>query len=208
MKIEVIAYAVVRESALASLGYQNAMARDIDNLHEFSGRLCYLSFDRPNPATAENKDYLKNIIDSGHESVLAHGHVTFLISGISRACAHEMIRHRFLAFSEVSQRYVDPKRILEFTGDPDRFVLRTKQYDLKFKQLREEGQPLKAARGEARKELPLGFPTVQVVSGNIRAWRDFVKQRNTEHADAEIREVAQTILARLRDLSPNSVQDL
>lgn len=79
----------------------------IDELAEFAGRNCYQAWERKNPATATNKGYLANIIDHGHFSVLEHGSVTFYIDGISRSLTHELIRHRHLSFSELSQRYVN-----------------------------------------------------------------------------------------------------
>lgn len=77
-----------------------------DWLAEFAGRACYQSFDRPNPATATNRAYLANILCQQHESVLEHASATFYITGVSRALTHELIRHRHLSFSQLSQRYV------------------------------------------------------------------------------------------------------
>src|SRR5690554_5126308 len=76
-------------------------------LSEFAGRACYQAWERPNPKTAHNVDYLANILKQGHESVLEHGSVSFYIEGVSRSLTHELIRHRHLSFSELSQRYVN-----------------------------------------------------------------------------------------------------
>ena len=76
-------------------------------LAEFAGRSCYESYDRPNPETATNAAYLQNIIRQGHGSVLEHASVTFYITGVSRSLTHELIRHRHLSYSELSQRFVD-----------------------------------------------------------------------------------------------------
>lgn len=48
------------------------------------------------------------------ESLLHHGSATFLFEGISRACTHQLVRHRLGSFSQESQRYckyeaVEPK---------------------------------------------------------------------------------------------------
>ena len=181
---------------------------DADELAEMAGRLCYLSFDRPNPATASNKDYLANIIRQGHESVLSHASATFYVE-TTRACSHEMIRHRWLSFSEVSQRYVSPNKIMEHTGVAnDSFSPAVDEYNRVYSDLRESGHGVKAARGKAREALPLGFPTAMIVSGNMRAWRDFLRQRLSPAADAEIRAVAEDIRDILADIAPNSFQDL
>jgi thymidylate synthase (FAD) len=83
---------------------------------EIGGRTCYQSFTRRRPGgTAE---YLRHIIESGHGSVLEHASFTFLIWGISRACSHELVRHRAgWAYSQLSQRYVD-ESVAEYV-EPD-----------------------------------------------------------------------------------------
>ena len=55
-------------------------ATDAEDLVEFAGRACYQSFHKPNPKTAENADYIANIIAQGHESVLEHATVSFYLS--------------------------------------------------------------------------------------------------------------------------------
>src|SRR5690606_13467825 len=80
---------------------------DAEDLIEFAGRSCFQSFNKPNPATRANKDYIANIIAQGHHSVLEHASATFYIEGVSRALTHELIRHRHLSFSELSQRFVN-----------------------------------------------------------------------------------------------------
>ena len=62
----------------------------------------------PNPTRGprQNAGYLRHIIDVGHFSVLEHATVSFYITGISRSCTHELIRHRHFSYSQLSQRYV------------------------------------------------------------------------------------------------------
>ena len=55
---------------------------------------------------------------------------------------------------------------------------------------------------------PAGGGNDERISVFYRAWRDFIKQRNTPHADAEIREFAQQVLTHLKEIAPNSVSDL
>ena len=75
-------------------------------LVEFAGRACYQSWSKPNPRTATNAAYIKHIIDVGHFAVLEHASVSFYITGISRSCTHELVRHRHFSYSQLSQRYV------------------------------------------------------------------------------------------------------
>lgn len=52
---------------------------------------------------------VKKALDSGHLSVAEHASFTFAIEGISRACSHQLVRHRHCTFSQQSQRYVEFK---------------------------------------------------------------------------------------------------
>ena len=52
---------------------------------------------------------IKEIIASGHQSIAEHVQFTFAIEGISRACSHQLVRHRHCTFSQMSQRYTEIK---------------------------------------------------------------------------------------------------
>ena len=80
------------------------------NVMEFAGRLCYDAFGRKREETREIRDYLANIMDQVHLSVLEHSSFTFLLSNISRAATHEIVRHRHLSFSQESQRFVHGRK--------------------------------------------------------------------------------------------------
>lgn len=193
--------------------------QDADHLAEIAGRQCYESWSRPNPSTSANSDYLANIIRQKHTSVLAHASFTFRLTGVSRSLTHELIRHRFLAVSEVSQRYVDMSQ--SYTVEPPALtdlwnIGDVRSHHAKSVELYTElvetmitgGYTRKQAREAARCVLPGGTETKMIVSGNVRAWRDFIAQRNAPGADAEIREIAGAILSVLHNHAPNSVADL
>jgi thymidylate synthase (FAD) len=75
-------------------------------LTETAGRVCYMSFAKPRPGG--NHAYLRHILEVGHGSVLEHAVWNLLITGVSRALTHELIRHRAgMGYSQLSQRYVD-----------------------------------------------------------------------------------------------------
>ena len=59
-------------------------AHGASDLSEFAGRACYQSWSKPNPATADNADYLGHILEVGHYSVLEHGSVSFYLQDVSR----------------------------------------------------------------------------------------------------------------------------
>ena len=53
------------------------------------------------------KKALDHALNSHHDSVLEHWSATFAIEGISRACSHQLVRHRVASYSQQSQRYVN-----------------------------------------------------------------------------------------------------
>lgn len=194
-------------------------ASDGQTLIEFAGRLCYESFDLPNDATAENGPYIRNIVNQGHESVLEHASVTFYIEGVSRNLTHELIRHRHLSFSELSQRYVDmsdanfviPPAYRELEDWPDSIPLPDeyqKKYEHNVQVLLDNGYTRKQAREAARASLPSGVETKIVVSGNLRAWRDVLKKRWTKYADAEMQLLAGKLYHILDAEYPDVFEDI
>lgn len=75
-----------------------------------AGKLCYSPVgiddlgEKLTPAKAE--EFVKKLMGMGHESPLEHVAFTFGIEGISRACSHQIVRHRIASYSQQSQRYV------------------------------------------------------------------------------------------------------
>lgn len=208
---------------------------DAESLTEFAGRSCYQSWSRPNPKTAANADYLAHIEEVGHWSVMEHGTVTFYIRGVSRSLTHELIRHRHLSPSQLSQRFVvlNPD-VMErsdrdfvvpplFRGDEqageillDAWEHAVEAYGALLvsaeRIMREEGltgsAASKRAREAARAVLPNMTPTAIVLTGNHRAWREMLLKRLQPEADAEIRALAVVLFKMLSDEEPALYQDL
>jgi thymidylate synthase (FAD) len=190
-------------------------------LVEFAGRACYQSWSKPNPKTATNAGYLQHIIDVGHFSVLEHASVSFYITGISRSCTHELIRHRHFSYSQLSQRYVpenesqivvppgledddELRRILAEAADASRatYAELLSRLEAKFADQPNAILRRKQARQAARAVLPNATETRIVVTGNYRAWRHFIAMRASEHADVEIRRLAIACLRQLAGVAP------
>jgi thymidylate synthase (FAD) len=201
---------------------------DADLLAEFAGRLCYQSWDKPNPATARNTDYIANILLQQHYSVLEHAGFTVAILGVSRSFTHELVRHRHLSFSQLSQRFVDESEAAFvppplFRDDPEATALLEAHHKASLAIYRrlaaiaeakladvpglDRTARRKQAREAARCVLPNMTETQIVVTGNHRAWREFLEKRATEHADAEMREVALQVFRIARLLAPATYQD-
>lgn len=198
---------------------RDSLAGDPDTLAEFAGRACYQSFDKPNEATRANEAYLANIVLQQHFSVLEHASATFYVTGVSRSLTHELIRHRHLSFSQLSQRFVDESTAEYVTppaADGDTFALNAlsdargfagEVYAALVEHFREvRGLTRKQAREAARAVLPNMTETRITVSGNLRAWREFIAKRAVPAADAEIREFALEVQRQLSELAPNTMQ--
>lgn len=196
---------------------------DPEKVIEFAGRACYQAFHRPNPKTASIPGYIENIIAQGHESVLEHSSATFYIEGVSRNATHELIRHRHLNYSELSQRFVNvadsefvlPPAFSEYMKDKeiqelDEATAAMREIYEHYVDYLQHGKklPRKQAREAARSILPGNTETKIVVSGNFRAWRDVLKKRLDPAADAEIRIMCEHILVGLLAVAPSVFTDI
>jgi thymidylate synthase (FAD) len=185
----------------------------VEHILEFAGRNCYQSWNRPNPKTARTDDYIRNIISQRHFSVLEHASFTVYIDGISRSCSHQLVRHRHFSFSQLSHRYVRPDKLRvvvppRYRSDPVALkVLERAAEDsvLAYAALTASSSPgssKKSINEAARAVLPHMLETSIVVTGNLRAWREFFEKRLSPSADAEIREVAVKCLEVAKKVSP------
>lgn len=219
MQVSLIAHTVIDFHVANRFLEDQHDASSADYLAEFAGRACYESWNRPNAKTAANVDYLAHIINVGHFSVLEHASATFYIQGVSRSLTHELVRHRHLSFSQRSQRYVDESnsgfvtppdlRGLNIVYFPQVVVTSANEaYDKLVDVLIEAGHTRKEARQAARSVLPNGTATNIVVTGNMRAWREFVQKRWHVAADKEIQQLAGLILDLLTTIAPNTFQDI
>lgn len=195
-------------------------------LVEFAGRACYQSWSKPKPQTETNAGYIRHVIDVGHLSLLEHASVSFYITGVSRSCTHELIRHRHFSYSQLSQRYVpgDESQVVvpaAIEGDEELREIFTAAADashaayvrlLSRLETKLADQPnavlgRKQARQAARAVLPNATETRIVVTGNYRAWRHFVAVRASEHADVEMRRLAIECLRQLTAVAPQVFDD-
>ncbi|GAA3136847.1 FAD-dependent thymidylate synthase [Planomonospora alba] len=191
-----------------------------DSLAEFAGRACYQSWDRPNPATRANRDYLSHVLANQDYSIFEHGSVSVYVTGVSRSFSHQMIRHRHISPSQLSQRYVNeyersaPVVPAAMEGDRvaklvlfDFYEEALRTYDALADRLMTAGLTRKAARDAARAVLPNCQETRLVLTGNHRAWAEFIGKRYSDRASDEINEFARRMLAILREIAPNTYQN-
>lgn len=197
------------------------LTTDPQRLAEYAGRICYMS--QANPAGRTSEQYLANILQQGHGSVLEHGMFSYLIEGVSRALTHELIRHRVgTAVSQLSQRYVDaadtnfviPPAMREQPEIRAWYESACRRAVDTYADLVEDlGAALpeakrKQVREAARAVLPNGTETKLIWSCNLRELRHVLLLRGSSHADAEIQELAQALLNVTRPHAPSVLADL
>lgn len=195
-----------------------------EHLAEVAGRLCYMSFARPRPGG--NKAYLDHILEVGHGSVLEHAVWNFVFTGVSRSLTHELVRHRHMGYSQLSQRYVD-ESVAEYVepdciaADPElhalwletvgqahkAYVQLVDRLMERFKDEPDRTSRRKMARQAARSVLPNATETKIFVTANARALRHFIEMRASRHAETEIRKLAVKVLEIMKVEAPHLFQD-
>ncbi|MGO8949849.1 MAG: FAD-dependent thymidylate synthase [Ktedonobacterales bacterium] len=197
---------------------------------ELAGRVCYLSFgDKQFRKT--NADYVGNLINQGHGSVLEHAVWDLLITGVSRSLTHELVRHRAgTAFSQLSQRYVDESTAdfvepAVIAADPELHEIWRESIQASHRtyitlvekladrvQEKFAGLPRtqrqKMAREAARSVLPNATETKVLFSANARALRLIIGMRGSEGAEPEIRRLAVKLARLMQKEAPNLFNDM
>jgi len=208
---------------------------DPENLAATAAKLCYSSSDigslRDGLTEEKTEKFIDMLVSVGHESVMEHVSFTFGIEGISRACSHQLVRHRIASYSQKSQRYVnengfefitppeiaaEPKAKAEF----DRMIgeisesyskiadILTESHKARFIS---EGMDEKSASSKARKLanedarfiLPNACETKIVVTMNVRSLFNFFRHRCCNRAQWEIRAVANEMLKLCLQTAPH-----
>ena len=143
------------------------------------------------------------------------GAATFLIEGISRACSHQLVRHRLASFGQESQRYVDMDKgragnlssrplllPTEKQGSTSRFMTMRGEHfvsslieDLRRVGNSQGGRPVPAAQRHRNSYGGQSMP--------LHAWSHFCWLRAVDKAAQwEIRAVGKSILQLLHTVAP------
>lgn len=175
-------------------------------MQHIEGRIrnCYKSEDA---ATEDSYGrMLSKMIDSHHYSTLEH--VSFTAKFIcSRACSHQLVRHRHGSYSQESQRYINyargkfgseitvikPFNIESYTAVYDQWVAGVQYIEDTYMKLIHAG--VKAQ--DARSLLPNCTKTELDITMNPRSWREFFNLRCSPHAQDEVRYLAKELLKQL-----------
>lgn len=155
--------------------------------------ICYDS-DPKNPL-----GLVKHLYRNGHHSIFEHIYFTFKIEGISRACSHQLVRHRHCSFTQRSQRYcsedgfevVLPPTIDDEMGDRY-FEYNDAVLDIRqgYANLTELGVP----NEDARYLLPNACATEMYLSCNLRELIHIANERLCTRAQWEIRALVKNMV--------------
>lgn len=160
--------------------------------------------------TSYGKNYVSvkrmyNCFKAGHTSVMEHASVTFRVSGISRACSHQLVRHRLASYVQKSQRYTKIDTDSDWYVMPPAFesgtdistgaYLRDDYKDTMhdFALLYTSALANGIKPEDARYLLPEACKTEIVVTMNVRELFAFLDLRQDSHAQWEIREMANEV---------------
>ncbi len=187
-----------------------------------AAKLCYSPSDiialREKIETKDQKAFVERLMKMGHMSPIEHASFTFAIEGISRACSHQLVRHRLASYSQQSQRYVSErgqettfdyiippsiKEVPEAKEAFEKFMIEAqKTYDLLIERLAEKQVTGESANQDARFVLPNAAETKIMVTMNARELLHFFKQRCCYRAQWEIRQMAQQMLFLVKKVAP------
>ena len=185
---------------------------------------------RDNLTDEKAASFVEMLSEIGHESPIEHASFTFGIEGVSRSLLAQITRHRIASYSVKSQRYVAegsfeyviPPEIEENAEAKALYIEAMeddqRKYDrlteiLKAKHIKEflaEGKDEKTANRLAEKKaiedarfvLPNACETKMVVTMNARSLMNFFRHRCCNRAQWEIRDVADKMLALVKEVAP------
>jgi len=152
------------------------------------------------------RSLLKSVVDMGHTSVVEHAYFTFSIEGISRACSHQLVRHRIASFSQQSQRYVN-------LNEPQYVVPPKIKSNIRLRRAYDEAMTnvwgaynallkIGIPGEDARYILPNAAKTNIIMTINARSLMNFFELRCCLHAQWEIRELAWRMLEVAKRAAP------
>lgn len=202
---------------------------------EKCGRTCYKSEGRITDDSADK--FIRMICRNNHVSVLEHCNVSVRII-CSRACSHQLVRHRLAAYSQESQRYCNygKKDSLQVicppsvglrpgdyyrTVDPGYCIYNGRELEINTIQTfwlhaidnSYDRYSLLIKSGlkpeDARFVLPNACKTELAVTMNLRMWRHVFKERAlNSHAQWEIKGIFKSIYDDFNKSLPSVFGDL
>lgn len=189
-----------------------------------AAKLCYspASVDelKKQVASKDQANFIEKLIDMRHLSPIEHIIFTFGVEGVSRACSHQIVRHRLASYSQQSQRYVGQhsKKTggFDFVVPPSIEKIGKKKWFVKKMKILQEwydelvemlGNGGESAFEDARFLLPNAVETKIIITMNARELLHFFRVRCCNRAQWEIRAMAIEMLRLVKKVSPHIFKD-
>jgi len=211
-----------------------AYTKDAEKIVASAAKLCY------SPVGVEEitkklddestQKFLNMLLSLGHESPIEHINFTFAVEGISRACSHQLVRHRIASYSQQSQRYVRLNQFdyivppsIEENEEALKLFIEAMEKDQEYydriscilkdyhkNKLISEGEDEKSAEKKAEKMaiedaryvFPNACETKIVFTMNARTLLNFFSHRCCNRAQWEIRQMADEMLKLVKEVAP------
>lgn len=184
-----------------------------------AGRLCYAPVSAAELKSEMAEDdvsrLVRGLVRSGHHSALEHASFTFAVDGISRACSHQLVRHRVASYSQQSQRYVRFGSTGDFVMPPsiaanpaaaavflEAMGNARRSYERLVELGQAEGRGNESVFEDARFVLPNAAETKIVVTMNARELRHFFSLRCCRRAQWEINRLAWAMRRQVVTVAP------
>ncbi len=146
------------------------------------------------------------VSEISEKELLQHIGFTFALEGISRACSHQLVRHRDASFSQQSQRYITIKRLRERVVTPPSITGKDKEeFDSFIAEASEAYQRLVDAgvpKEDARFVLPNATETSLLMTLDGRSLMHLFGLRLCTRAQWEIRGIIEEMLRQVREAEP------
>lgn len=183
----------------------------LKNLERY-GRTAYKSEDKITLDSVAK--FIRNIIRSGHESVIEHEKITVRVI-CDRGVSHEIVRHRLASYTQESTRYCDYSKegsitvIAPFFFENDKrkwavWYAVMKICEWGYNLLRK----LDVSPQEARSVLPNSLKTEIIITANLREWRHFLKIRTAKDVHSQMREITIPLLREFQKRIPVIFDDI
>jgi thymidylate synthase (FAD) len=165
--------------------------------------------------TDAKKERIPNLIHmlwtEGHETPFEKGHVHFLVNCDIASHIH-LLKHRISSVNAESARYKELKEDKYYLPDDwnlewmQRLETFTKQSNRLYHECLDSLTPIlgrKRAKESARYFKTYNSQIQSDVMFNMRSFANFIKLRNSEHAQIEIRQIAQDMWSLVKSIDGN-----
>lgn len=138
---------------------------------------------------------VRHLYRNGHLSVMEHIYFTFKIEGISRACSHQLVRHRHCSFTQRSQRYCEEDGFEYITPPSIDYHTFEREIESIKEQYRNHRVEVGVPNEDARYILPNACATELYLSCNLRELIHIANERLCIKAQWEIRKLVKEMVS-------------